>query len=456
MLPEKEPRVLLMVKASAGSDLYANTLPPSGLLGIVSNLRKNNIHVDVSDLCIDDSKISYEDYDIIGFSINSSNIAGSLELIKRIKISNHGIKIVTGGPSCISDPIYFTNNNYIDAVCETEGELAFLEYLKNRSYENGSSVPGFHIRTSGGIFKYGGKRQFIEDIDSLPFPAFDRVDLKKYSVPISKSSPVSCIMTSRGCPFNCIFCFHSMGYKWRSRSAENVVDEIEWQVNELGVKEICIQDDNYTFNPERAKRISEIIIERHIEVKLQLQNGIRADYVDYDLLKTMYDSGLWLVGLAPETGSSAVMNKIKKNMDLSSVKNAAAWCREIGLKTFSYFMIGFPFETRSDIEKTVKFTKELDTDFMQLARVVPFPGTELYNSVLTDELKNKFSYEQNLFSGIPEFRPADISEKELRNLIKKIHRGFYLSPRRIIELIKILPFMRLIKLFFFSIRTGNI
>ena len=102
---------------------------------------------------------------------------------------------------------------------------------------------------------------------------------------MSQARPISQIMTSRGCPYNCIYCFHSLGRKWRPRSARNIVDEIEWQVNKLGVREISISDDNFTLDKKRAEDVCEMIIRRGIKVKIQLMNGIRADRVDKSLLK---------------------------------------------------------------------------------------------------------------------------------------------------------------------------
>lgn len=451
------PKVLLIFQVPKKRKLFGSTLPPLGILGIASYLEKNCIPVDILDCHIEDSpKVNLPNYDIIGLSVNVSNISSSLESIRYIKTQNPKLKVIVGGPSVISNPQYFTQNENIDAVCTGEGEEALLDYILKESFIDGKETPGLYTRTKSGYFVYGGDRKYLSNLDILPFPALNKVSLGKYDVPFRKRSPTSNIMTSRGCPFHCIFCFHSMGYNWRARSPVNVVDEIEWQVTELGVREICIQDDNFSLDVNRAKQIFDLILKRNIKVKLQFCNGLRVEYVDLELLNKMYQAGVWMIGVAPETGSLEIMKEIKKNMDLEKVKQVVKWCQKIGINTFSYFMIGFPFETKQDFKETISFMKELDTDFMQLARVVPLPKTPLYEMVVNDNLKNTFNQEQGCFFGVPKLKSSEMNDRQITRLIKQIHKNFYLNPARMMKLMKILPLHQLIKLFIYAIRTKNI
>ncbi len=451
------PKILLICQVSQKRKLFISTLPPLGILGIASYLEKNGIWADVIDYNVDNgSKVDLKDYDIIGLTVNMANISTSLEYARYIKTQNSKAKIIVGGPSCISNPKYFTQSKNIDAVCTGEGEEAFLDYIMHESFINGKEIPGLYTKTRKGHFVYGGDRKYLSNLDILPFPALNKISLDKYDVPISKRSPISNIMTSRGCPFHCIFCFHSLGYNWRVRSPVNVVDEIEWQVKGLGVREICIQDDNFSLDVNRANQIFDLILKRNIKVKLQFCNGLRVDFVDFELLNKMYQAGVWMIGVAPETGSLKVMKEIKKNMDLEKFKQVVRWCQNIGINTFSYFMIGFPFETKEDFKETAFFTKELNTDFMQLSRVMPLPTTPLYEMAVNDDFRNTFNQEQGIFFGIPKLKPPEISDREMARLIKQMHRSFYLNPIRMIRLLRILPLRQLIKLFIYSIRTANI
>ncbi|MFH0986014.1 MAG: radical SAM protein, partial [Candidatus Omnitrophota bacterium] len=381
-----QPSLLLIFESPRKRKFYANTLPPIGILGIAAYLRKRNIPVDVIDRNVDpDKKANLDSYDVIGFSINMANVASSLESIRSVKRQNPKIKIIVGGPSCISNPQYFTRQEDIDAVCEGEGEEALLEYVESQGCLGGKLIAGLYTRTKEGSCVYGGIRKHISDLDELPFPAFDAVSLRKYNVPIGKGFPVSGIVTSRGCPFQCIFCFHSMGHEWRARSSENVVNEIEWQVKTFGVKEICILDDNFSLDPVRAERIFDMILKRQIKVRFQFTHGLRIDALTPALLKKMSQAGVWLLGIAPETGSSRINEEIKKNADLGKFKQVVRWCQEVGINTFAFFMIGFPFESMEDIQKTAAFIEALDADFIQLSRVTAFPGTPLYDLVGADD-----------------------------------------------------------------------
>jgi len=451
------PKVLLIFQAPKRRKFYINTLPPLGILGIISYLQKNNILADVIDYNVEDrTNLDLKRYDIIGLSLNMANISNSLDFINYLKEQNPKVKIIVGGPSCISNPLYFTRNENIDAICTGEGEEAMYDYIRQGGFTDDTGIPGLYTRGKKGHFIYGGDRPYLDNLDKLPFPALNKVSLDKYRIPLSKSFPISSIITSRGCPFHCIFCFHTFGYKWRPRSSTNVVDEVEWQVKELGVREICIQDDNFCLDLNRAKEIFDLILKRDIKVKLQFQNGIRVDNVDFEVLNKMHRAGVWLVGLAPETGSLRMIEKIKKDVDLDKIRQVVQWCQKIGMNTYAYFMIGFPSETMLDLEQTAFLIENLNTDFMQISRLIPFPRTPLYTMIVDEGIENSFGQEQGCFFGIPRIKISEISDRQLKRLIKQIHRSFYLKFSRMVKLIKILPPLNLIKLFIYSIRTKNV
>ncbi len=451
-----KPSVLLIFQAPRKRNLYVNTLPPLGILSIASFLERNNTLVDVLDFTIQNRlDKDLKNYDVVGLSLNMANIATSLETIQYIKKQNPKAKIIVGGPSCISNPLYFTNNEDIDAICTGEGEEAFLDFVSQDAFIDGKEIAGLYTRKNN-HFVYGGVRPYKTNLDEFAFPALHKVKINKYKTPIRKKFPVSSIITSRGCPFHCIFCFHSMGHIWRARTSINVVDEIEWQIRELGVKEICIQDDNFSLDMTRAKQIFDLLIKRDIRVKLQFSNGLRVDSVDFDLLEKMFYAGVWLIGVAPETGSSELMKEIKKGMDLEKVTQVVQWCRKIGINTYANFMIGFPEENAQDLQKTASFIKKLNADFIQITRVIPIPGTPLYETVVHNDTRDKFTQEQGTFFGTPKLVKSEISKKDVVRLIKNIHMTFYLNPIKIIRLVRILSLPRLIRLFIYTIRTGNI
>jgi len=316
-------------------------------------------------------------------------------------------------------------------------------------------VRGLYYKDENNKTVFNGERDRIRNLDELPFPDLNMVNYKEYDVIIKKKKYISSIMTTRGCPFSCTFCFHSIGKQWASRSPENVVDEIEYQVKEFGIKEICIFDDNFTMNVERAKEICRLIIDRKIKIILQFTNGIRVDRVDKGLLQLLKDAGLWLVAVAPESGSAETLKKINKKFNLDKVEDVVRWCHEIGLNTHSYFMVGFPWETEENINKSINFSLKLDTDLTQFSRVVPLPGTKLFEQMGLD-INNNFVKDRGLFYGNVQHNVGQISEAEIHELIKKGYRSFYFNPLRIWRIFKMLSLVSLIRLVKYSFKTESI
>jgi len=306
---------------------------------------------------------------------------------------------------------------------------------------------------------YTGDRPWIDDLDSLPFPAFNKVNLKKYNNFPKKKRPLSSMITSRGCPYNCIFCSHSMGKKWRPRSAENVAKEIEWQISEFGIKEILIYDDNFSLNRKRAEKICDLIIEQKFKIKIQFSNGLRADNLDLSLLKKIKKAGTWLMGLAPEVGNAEVMKKIKKGFDHKKVIEIRELCRQVGIITHGFFMIGFPFENKKTIKDTINFAKKIDCEIVEFNKVIPYAKTELYdllikqNNLLADPITNVKSYHEGT---IITHKIGKLKDSDIKELIRKAYREYYLRPRKLIDLLKTFSFADLLGLSLYAIRTRNI
>ena len=436
--------------------LSINILPPLGILSIASFLESKGIHVDVIDFSIHPrAKIRPEFYDVIGFSINISNRKVSMQAIADIRKRFPSKQIVVGGPLPISNPELFMQTQDIDAVFTCEGEEALYEYITEQSKE---AVKGIYLR-NGAEYRFTGERDWIKDIDSLPFPAFHKVDITKYNGVPKRERPISSMLTSRGCPYSCIFCSHSMGRKWRSRSPERVVNEIEWQVNEFGVNEICIYDDNFSVDKQRAERICDLLIENNVPVSLQFSNGLRADSLDSHLLEKLKAAGTWLIGLAPESGNPKVMKRIRKGFNHGQVMEVRRACKKLGIRTFGFFMIGFPFESKAQIEDTIRFSKDLDCEMVEHNKVVPYAKTELFDmmvdnkELVEDPLLETQSYHQG---EIQTHKVGDLSPGEVRNLIRSAYRQYYLRPQKMVDLIQAFSIRDLWSLTNYALRTGNI
>lgn len=441
---DRSTDVLLVFCAPVKREMYINTLPPLGILGIASYLESRGIRTDVVDCQIDDfARIDPGAYSVIGFSINIANVESSLALMENIRREHPGTKIVAGGPHCASAPEFFIEKEFIDAVCLQEGEEALWEYVQCQS-----DISGMYVKSNDvDGYEFTGPREFKEDLDSLPFPALDKVDIRKYSYFPKRHTPISSIVTSRGCPYRCIFCCHSMGQKWRKRSADNVVTEIEWQVKSLGVREIAVYDDNFSLDRKRVIELCDLLVSRGVQVTLQFTNGLRVENLDEEVLTALRRAGTWFVGVAPETGSRRIMALIGKKADLGKIRYAVQLCRKLNIRTFAVFMIGFPGETTEEIEQTIAFARELDTDMVQFARVLAYKGTKLFEMVGPD--RPDIGKEMGYFYETEENRAVS-------RHIRRAYRSFYLRPGKIVGLLRVHSLRDLFSLAWYSLVTRSL
>ncbi len=424
-------KVLIVFPTPKRKDIFYNTLPPLGMLSIAAYLESKGITTDVVDCHITKAMKNFADYDIICFSVNIANVENTAEYIKEIHLQGGKQKIIIGGPQIPHRAEFWIKEHGADAVIIGEGEKIIYEYL---CAKNPLEVKGIVTKDNQGEIVFTGNAQLLTNLDELPFPALDKVDITKYNSPMKKSFPISSITTSRGCPEKCTFCFHNP--IWRQRSAKNVVDEIEWQHKKLGVNEFWITDDNFTLNRSRTMDICQAIIDRRLKITMQCKNGIRVDKVDYELLKKMKEAGVWLVSIAPESGNPETLVRIKKNFTLDTVTQVAKWCKEIGIKTVGLYIIGLPWETPQHIENTIKFAQALDTDFAQFARYTPVEGTPLYEEV-KDKLIKEYK-DTAIHAGTVNYKIEHISSEEMQKIYKNAHRAYYLKPHRLLNILKTL------------------
>jgi radical SAM superfamily enzyme YgiQ (UPF0313 family) len=450
-----ESDILLIAQSPRNPGLFINVLPPLGILGIASSLIQKGVRATVRDcqcggLTDDDVRGS----NIVGLSINVSNVEKSLETARAVKLKWPDKKIIAGGPLCTSLPSRMAREPWIDAAVTGEGEEIVYELASGKPWDE---IGGLYIKDKSGEIICTGPREFIEDLDSLPFPALDKVDLSRYYSPVKRALPISSLITSRGCPYGCIYCFKTMGNRWRARSVQSVVDEIEWQVCGLGVKEICIYDDNFTLDVRRAEAICDEILRRKIKVNLQLTNGIRVDRVTRDTVKKLKAAGVWIVGVAPESGNAETLERIEKGFELERVKQVVSWCKEEGISTYSFFMLGFPWEQRAHVDDTIRYASLLDTELTQFSRVTAFPGTKLYD-ILSREgaIRETALTDQGLFYGGASHALKGLSDGDLRRSIKRAYRKAFLRPKKWLRLLRMLSLRDLWNLFRYSIKTKSI
>lgn len=396
--------------------------------------------------------------DLVGFScIFSNQWPATRELAKRIKAADSEVILVAGG----AHPTFLSELCMVDApidfIIRGEGEESFADLLKRvRNSRSHDGVDGLVYR-DGDSIRTNPKVNFIKDLDSIPFPAHDLLHPERYfkfALPMGYSmmSPRSVpVMTSRGCPCLCTFCSstHLWGRQYRTRSADNVLRELDWLVEEFGIEEIKVQDDNFTVNRKRAMDILQGMIERPYHLYWNMPNGVAVWTLDNEILAMMKDAGCFEMTMAVESGNQKVLHDmIKKPLKLDKVREINRQARELGISRFAYFIIGFPGETKEQIMDTVNFARELRLDMSVIFIYNPLPGSELFHECL----KRGYITEESFFEVGNQYFASVIdsdewSAKELETLIRweylrnylAVFRAPYLVGRRYFKALRYRP-----------------
>ena len=386
--------------------------------------------------------------DVVGisnlFTCQRKNAHTVCRIVKEI---DRNILVVIGGknPTALTDVTMQDRN--IDFAIRGEGEATMLQLI--RAIEQGtnfSAVDGVAYREADGTLRVNPKTQFIDDLDTIPFPARHLLPIELYfDAAIAHGGSLinrryASVITSRGCPAECFFCsaHGSMGYKFRYRSVENVLAEIDDLVKTYRIGEILFEDDNLTMHRERAKKLCNALIERNYNLTWDTPNGLMAITLDNDLLLKMKQSGCYRVNLAIESGNQHVVNNvIRKPLDLKKVPPMVDYARSIGLQVGLYLVIGNPGETLDQMRESYKFAR-INKVFPHVSVAMPLPGTELLEiAQKNDYLVEGFSWE-NLTINQYSMQTPDWSVEELKALkaVEEFKLRVFMAPQFIARVIR--------------------
>jgi len=365
--------------------------------------------------------------DVIGISTMSIEYADSANrLINSIKLGNEDVIVVMGGVHPTVMPENCLKNNNIDYIIMSEGEKRFLNLLNAiQNNEGFEKIDGIGYVQDKKIIIQPHKN-YIDNIDELPFPDYSLVNYEKYSTNHNKYSlynnprylPYAVTITTRGCPFNCVFCSSRsiLGSKCRMRSASNVLQEIDWLVQHYGIKEIIFLDDNLLLNRKRFIEILEGLIERKYNLHWKATN-VPAFALDKGLLELMKKSGCYQITLPIESGNQFVLsNIINKPLKLSHAVEVIKQAKKFDYEIACLFVIGLPGETWDQIMETVNFADFIDVDWVVFSIATPFPNTDLYEIAKSKGYLNpKFSFSNFQYFGFgkgvietEEFSPQEL------------------------------------------------
>lgn len=378
-----------------------SAIPPLGIMYIASSLRhwsKKEIYIEILDMRLKKmdpadlkKKINEKKWDIVGLSTLSYEANRMHSIAEFIKSQDKEILVIAGGPYATMNAEDILKDTNIDITVFGEGERTFFELVE--AYDSGikdlTDIPGIAFRKNDEIL-INSSRAAIEDLDELPFPAWDLVDLKEYSKMTTfngiREEDISApIVTSRACPYQCIYCHRMFGRKWRARSSRNVIKEIKLLYDTYAVRELHIVDDIFNLNKKRVIEICDGIIKNGIKVKMAFPNGLRADIMDEEIIKKLKEAGTYMITYAVETVSERLQKMLKKNLDLEKLKKTIDLTDKYKMLIRGFFMLGFPTETLREIKQTVDFAVKSKLTHAFFFTVIPFEGTELYEYITADK-----------------------------------------------------------------------
>lgn len=413
---------------------------PLGIFYLAAYLRNHGWDVQVIDgeaekLAAEQIVSRIKDFGARFIGISSTTVAfhRAIELARIIKKESSGSTLLLGGPHITSNVNHAMSCEVFDYGVLREGEITALELLD--ALVNGTpldNIKGIAYRDSERRLVVTSNREYIADLDSLPFPAYDLIpDITSYTPPPSnyKTSPVINMITTRGCPHQCTFCDNNVfGRKYRERSAENVFMEIKFLREKYGVREIAFVDDTLLISKQRIYKLFELLDAGNF--KFSWTCASRVNNVDYEFLKFIKSKGCWAIAFGIESGDEGILKTIKKDISLDRARDVIHWCRTLGIKTKGFFIIGHPTESIETINKTIALACELELDDVLVTFNTPIPGSQQYAEVDKYGILYKTDWSQ-FNCWYPVFVPFGLTQEILFQKHREFYRRFYLRPRMI-------------------------
>lgn len=421
---------------------YPSSDIPLGVCYLAAHIRKaTNAEVDLFDTTFHKNKSVIKDiilkkkYDIIGISAMSSMIEDAFDIAKFIKKNNPKTFIIIGGPHATVLPTETIKNQYIDGICIGEGEITFAELIQKKG--NPVGVNGIWYKSGNKIIK-NRPRAPIENLNILPFPALNLINIEKYLKYCFQMDSVKRglrginLIASRGCPYDCSYCQPTLrkifGIKVRKRSAKNIVNELKYLKNEYDITSFSFVDDTFVFDKNWVIEVCDLM--KKEKLNLIWSCNSRANLVDEEMFTKMKNAGLRKVYMGIESGTQRILDEIyQKRITITNIREATKKLKKIKLKIQGYFMLGAPTETEKEIWKTIKLAVSLPIDEATFSITTPLPGTHLWDKTKEYVKKNVAEFDYYKISVYS--KKIALSAKRIKRLKRIAFLSFYLSPRRL-------------------------
>ncbi|NQS89670.1 radical SAM protein [Patescibacteria group bacterium] len=422
---------VLLVNPRISRSYLGPIRPPAGLGYLAQYLDLHNIQHDVIDMHLGYrishlwKKIEHFRPELIGITIWTYKYKDTYQLIKAIKQKYPEIKIVAGGPHISTLRISALKDcGYIDFGIVLEGEKALVELCHGKPLKEIKGLMCHNERET----TFNGDQEFIAELDSLPFPKYDKFELNRYLL------KEILIVSSRGCPYSCTYCpvQLAIGKKLRVRSAKNVIDEIAYWYNR-GYRKFNIGDDNFTFFKDRVYEICDEIEKHNLkDLDIRCGNGVRADKLDKQLLERMREVGFSYIGLGVEAGTNRILKRIKKGESIEEIEEVIRDACQLGYDVTLFFLVGSPGENRSDLMESVKLAEKYPVIDARFYNIVPYPSTELFEWIRKNNLflrgPEDYLNDASVFTSKPIFETPELSAKErvrMLKWLKKVERRIF-------------------------------
>ena len=421
-------------------------MPPVGL-GYVAAACREEFNVRIIDMEAERIKINdlwrhIESFSpkVIGITVMSSTLEQTKEIIRTIK-EKRNIPIIIGGPHAILDPVSIFEIDNVDYIVCGEAEVMINDLLDFLIYKKGEidKIKNLVYKTNGKIhFK---EKELIKNLDCIPFPRRELWEKDNYFHFFARGKPCTSIITSRGCPYTCVYCtpiYRSI----RRRSIGNVIQEIKEIIDRFSIRDLEFFDETFNLNEAWVIEFCQELLKERLLISWRAR--CRPDLITEEAIKWMKRAGCYMISLGIESANNNTLKFFNKNYVVSQIKEAIKIIKKYGIELHAYFIIGSPTETKKETWHTIYFAIKENLDYAIFSLLTPQPGTKLMEISLRNKWLSKEDFDYNKIKGycIPVLKHPQLSPKEILKIYKMATMLFFARPKRIFNLSKRIIFNR--------------